>query len=601
MTNFPKVAGSTRLVGVTPALLLGALICASSSALAAPVTPKSATAFIDSIGVNTHVTAGGVYGSTSNTQAKLVDLGIKHVRDSVNVNNPAASDGLKTFYTNAGIKTTLTVDWGPNPLANWGSQNPLLESLNIARDRIGVSAISQITGPNEPNLKQGYGGSTQWANDTATFMKNLWNATRSNSNYSAFSGISIVGPAIAGGGNEPERDMPLLKTAFGSDNIENYVSYAGIHPYPAAGWPADVGDTIGTQIPRIRNLYPTKTFVATETGYHNALGAGGAANETAAGVYAPRLFLDYFGYRGIRRTFWYELFNEDFNGNGISDSGNNEENYGLFRLDGSRKPAGTAIKNLVSLLNDTGTPTLSALDVTLSNSNARSLLLRKSNGDYFLALWIADYNTSWQNASNPATFPSEQACTLTLTSSRTLTAYTNLDTTLATTSLGSGTTFNLSIGARVKIFKIASGSNPIPIGQRIAFKANINGRFALANLNDATNVPIIATSTAVGAWEKFDLVDAGGGAVALKSVANGKYVSCDLTSGAGRALKAPWATSIGTWEKFTWFDRGGGQFALKSNASNFYVSCHLSRANALVADFATGVGDWEKFTWQSAP
>ena len=453
MKTFVTGTAGIRSTRLAPVFSTALVLLAGAPILAAPVTPKSASAFVDSIGVNTHVERGGPYGNRTTFSNALGDLGVKHVRDGVDPNNPAASDYLKTLNTNLGIKSTIITDWGPNSLSTWGSSNPLGTQLNIIRDRLGASMIAGITGPNEPNLKP----NSTWAGDTRTWMKNLWSLTRTNSSYSALSGIPIIAPAIAGDTRAASRTT--LKSLFtnAGENIENYISNAAMHPYPSAGRPPEINETIIAELTGNRELYPTKPFVVTETGYHNAVSGGGAASETAAGIYAPRLFLDYFGYRGITRTFWYELFDEDFGTSGISTS-NAEENFGLFRNNGSRKPAGTAVKNLVALLGGSGTPTLSALDYTLSNSNVRHVLLRKSNGDYFLAVWLPTYVSRWYEIPAVDENPADQSCTLTLTSAKTLTSYDNLDTTLSTANLGNGTTFNFTVSERVKLIKIASSS-----------------------------------------------------------------------------------------------------------------------------------------------
>jgi hypothetical protein len=98
----------------------------------------------------------------------------------------------------------------------------------------------------------------------------------------------------------------------------------------------------------------------------------------------------------------------------------------------------------------------------------------------------------------------------------------------------------------------------------------------------------------VGAWEQFDIVDAGGGYVALRSRANNLYVQADMND-ANKTLKAA-GTAIGAWEKFQFVSAGNGWYGLKSAANGLYVSADLNVANGpLEAKWATTIGGWEQF------
>ena len=81
---------------------------------------------------------------------------------------------------------------------------------------------------------------------------------------------------------------------------------------------------------------------------------------------------------GDVKTYFYALFN-DMSGN-----------FGLMNPDGSPKPAGQALHNLTTLLHDSGggfTP--GSLNYTLNNAQSgdNTLLMEKSDGSYWLAMW----------------------------------------------------------------------------------------------------------------------------------------------------------------------------------------------------------------------
>jgi hypothetical protein len=138
----------------------------------------------------------------------------------------------------------------------------------------------------------------------------------------------------------------------------------------------------------------------------------------------------------------------------------------------------------------------------------------------------------------------------------------------------------------------------IPVGKRIGFKG-WNNKFVSSNLNNSSYLQAL-WADGIGGWEQFDVVDAGGGLVAIKSVASGKYVTCDLSS-SERRLRADWATGIGDWEKFSWQDLGNNIFGLKSVASNKFVSTDLNTTEKyLKGQWSDAIGDWEKFQWALA-
>ena len=83
---------------------------------------------------------------------------------------------------------------------------------------------------------------------------------------------------------------------------------------------------------------------------------------------------------GVRRTFIYELLDE-FPGSG----------YGLLRHDFTEKPAYVALRNLLSILNDSSKPVKPgwlAFSIEHSNPSLCHTLLQKTDGSYDLILWL---------------------------------------------------------------------------------------------------------------------------------------------------------------------------------------------------------------------
>ena len=149
-------------------------------------------------------------------------------------------------------------------------------------------------------------------------------------------------------------------------------------------------------------------------------------------------------------------------------------------------------------------------------------------------------------------------------------------------------------GYNIEKMTFAASGGAAPIGRRIGIKSSQTGYFTSSDQNDSTYLKAL-WSTSPGTWEVFDVVDAGGGNVALLCEQTGKYVTADANQ-ASRVLRADLASTIGPWETFQWANQGGGVFGLKA-ADGLYVSCNLSDGDRLEAQWAQSVGTWEQFTW----
>jgi glucose/arabinose dehydrogenase len=139
-----------------------------------------------------------------------------------------------------------------------------------------------------------------------------------------------------------------------------------------------------------------------------------------------------------------------------------------------------------------------------------------------------------------------------------------------------------SIGAWEKFTKVKAPTT-------ISLTAYINN--LLVSAANAGKSPLIANRGTVGLWEQFDLVDAGGGYVALLSHATGRYVTAE-NAGASRLIAN--RPTIGAWEKFQIITNTDGTVSLRANANGKYVTAENGGALPLIANRATA-GAWEKF------
>src|SRR6185369_1001408 len=147
------------------------------------------------------------------------------------------------------------------------------------------------------------------------------------------------------------------------------------------------------------------------------------------------------------------------------------------------------------------------------------------------------------------------------------------------------TTFLLAVSAQAAA----------PVGQTIWIRASANSQFTSADQNRGAFAPLVADRSAVDAWEQFQVLDAGSGFIAFRSIGTGLIVSADQARAAWAPLVADRA-SIGTWEQFTWTDVAGGAFTLRGRGNNLFVSADLNRGAALVCD-RPAASTWEQFTW----
>ncbi|GIE30395.1 hypothetical protein Ait01nite_034400 [Actinoplanes italicus] len=139
----------------------------------------------------------------------------------------------------------------------------------------------------------------------------------------------------------------------------------------------------------------------------------------------------------------------------------------------------------------------------------------------------------------------------------------------------SGTASTLGLG----------GGQPPQAG--FALRAVANDNYVTA----AGTSPLIASATSIGATERFDVIDLGGGNVALRSRANSQYVAAE---NAGANPLVANRAAAGPWETFARVDNSDGTISLRATVNNKYVVAENGGAAALIAN-RDAIGPWEKF------
>jgi hypothetical protein len=386
------------------------------SAKAVPVTAKRANDFIESICVNTHLTYPDTpYGSQySATKQKLIESGIRHIREGGTGSSYIAK--LKELGA-AGIKTSYVMHpiLGVAPNSSYWVNGQYYQ-INDLIKQIGTDVVDAVEIANEIDFTyvnySWHKGDTAklsgdsksplyWVSYIRSLTKDTWDALK---NDPATAKIKVIGPSL-GRTYDYGNKSPL-------GDLSSVVDWGNFHPYPFGGNPYNYPfayDTINKyyyegNFPSVNidenpaafdvfsGPFGSKPMAATETGYFTT-GTTRGLSEKVQGKYMPRLFLEYFR-KGVARTCSYEFIDE------WNQPTNSEANFGLLRNDMTPKPAYTAVQSLIGRLQDsdpnakTFTPT--ALDYTLNvtppsgynrTQYVHSLLLQKSTGIYYLALW----------------------------------------------------------------------------------------------------------------------------------------------------------------------------------------------------------------------
>jgi hypothetical protein len=346
-------------------------LAAAPAASASPVAPRSAAAFHDSIGVVTHIVYyDTAYADWPRIVARLQELGVRHARDGVFANPaPQWHDWNERYYSAVelaaahGIRFTFSVN---PPGRDTGTLDQLLDVVG-GRLRNAAEALEA------PNEFDKYVGGARWPLALASYERQLHVKAKARR---ATRSLPILGPSFA---------TPQGPSRVG--NLRGLVDVGNIHPYTGGLSPNP--EHIKAELKRARITAAGKPVWATEVGFHNAMHASvdnqAPVSERAAAVYMLRTFLEQFR-AGIRRTFAYELIDEKRDPAGRDA----EQHFGLLRNDFSRKPAFTALRNLLTVVGGdhrSGRLVPMRIQISRGERDVRRLVLQKADGSYVVALW----------------------------------------------------------------------------------------------------------------------------------------------------------------------------------------------------------------------
>ncbi len=363
---------------VQAALAAGILIALQNICYAQnPEGAASSQALVNMAGVVTHLNyPDTVYGTNwPQILNALQTLGVHHIRDGYfDVNQYPSVVQEHQQLAAAGIRTSYVVPWLPG-----------LSIGSIQQLASATGDMDAIEGPNECDVlgQCGGGGSLGIANVLA-FLPTLQYAAQTLN-------VPLVAPSLV----LPE-SYPI------AGNLDSLVNLNSLHLYFGGRNPGSIG--WGGYDPQ-GNSFGSFAFWADqsqidapglrmqigETGYisYPSTGTPYTVPENVTASYIPRTLLLAFKH-GFDKTFFYQLI----------DDPTSPQGYGLLRNDFSEKPGFTALKNMLSLLSDPGganfNPGSLPFDIVGGDANVNHLLLQKSDGSYWLALWLEE--PSWDPA-----------------------------------------------------------------------------------------------------------------------------------------------------------------------------------------------------------
>jgi hypothetical protein len=316
--------------------------------------------------------------------------GIEYIRDAFLPWDSAASS--YEYLARAGFKFNLFV-----PVIDGKADVPDFVSRVKEFNARFPGTIVSVEGPNEVDIwPVEFNGGSEIAN-AAELQRVLYSEIRKNHDLA---NIAVYNFTIGFSDTTKVKQMGILPDAVDYANTHAYVWSWGT---PYEGLQHHLGYAPAST--------PGRPIVITETGYtiFPEDPYSGVDEEVHAKLLLPTL-LDAFTL-GVKRTFFYELIDGKPDPN-FTDP---QQHFGVFRSDGSPKPAAVAIHNLTSLLSGSGDGQAEAsitpqFTIIGHRGNVRHLLLRADNGIYFIALWPE--SSLWDQKNKAPLTPAPQSASI---------------------------------------------------------------------------------------------------------------------------------------------------------------------------------------------
>lgn len=391
----------------------------TSKLLAASVVPFSADAFVDSVGIVSHIGFSdtpyaqnwGKQDRTQSTGDLLADLGVRHVREGIP--NPTyqpyslyVRPRLAQLYRDYGIRTLSIVDRRVNGILAPDQIDAYLDdyatsAVNLDGQRVPIREfLEAIEGPNEYDMhNQQSARDPDWAKNLKNYQSALYQKVKQRSQLAQ---MPVIMPS-------------LIYTQYCNSDLgsmANSLDYGNLHPYPNYPYFSVPTSSLGWHLSAGRSCFSNKSIYVTETGYLS--GTNGISDRTIA-KYMSVLLPEYFLRPQVKRTYLYSLIDtlpERDRWGLISARRSGQVINGRDQFTLTPKPSYYAIQSLLGLLKEgewdkdqkkwiVPTVNLKPVDIVVDQKqdSTHYLLLQKSTGDYFLLLWqqIESFNPTAGN------------------------------------------------------------------------------------------------------------------------------------------------------------------------------------------------------------
>jgi trimeric autotransporter adhesin len=341
-----------------------------SSCVALAPTAQDVSAFIKSLGINSHLSYPDTpyYGQSQRVISALQYLGINSIRDqSPAYINDRVSALANNTVAGAGIRFDALVPGN-------GAVNIAGSLANIgAFEQAHPGAIAAIEGPNEINDPPiTYAGVTDSYSAGVQVTRDLWTAVQSNPVLAV---VPVYALTLSNG-------VPgVLTGAREMGDLTAYVNYGNAHVYACCSnnvWQNDMP----YWLPVFKQAVPRRPMVVTETGYQTI---PSSVDEISAAKYNLNTLFEN-ALHGITRTYLYELV--DLNSSSTNTS--SDDHFGEFHDDWTPKAGAAAIHNLTTILQRAGSGSASSslyYSVSGLPATGHTYLLGSSTA-FEIAVWI---------------------------------------------------------------------------------------------------------------------------------------------------------------------------------------------------------------------
>ena len=308
--------------------------------------------FVDSIGIN----VAGV--SQSAAIPLLNNLGIRYVRSGNLGANPSLKGIVSCYYATSATNQKLVV-----------SAANVTTALDSIKANNAQSQVIAVEGPDEYDIN--HGTDTNWVASARAWDQLVHQQMRADS---WFNGIPYIGTSMGDVWNY---------ASLGDESA--FTDAANAHPYAGVA-PEDAAAANWIRTARADNQGDSSAgsaVWATESGYSTGTNAG-QEDETIQARYIPTMLLDQYN-EGFQKSFIYDLADK-------VNTGTYDGSLGLYEYGAATiKPAGSAVKNLISILQDPQSTPFSAGGLNYSlgtlSADVRTTLLEKADGAFYLAYW----------------------------------------------------------------------------------------------------------------------------------------------------------------------------------------------------------------------